>query len=142
MKLKQISVFLENRPGHLLSICDLLAQHHIDIATLTLADTSEFGLLRIIVKDWKKAQEVLEAKGCAINITEVMAIEVPDTAGGLAEVLKIAQAGGLNVEYMYAFTSCNSQNAQIVFRFKNMENASDVLTNAGISVLSAVNFYN
>ncbi|MBN2341818.1 MAG: amino acid-binding protein [Deltaproteobacteria bacterium] len=141
MKLKQISVFLENRPGHVNHICRVLAKNNIDIATLTLADTAEFGLLRLIIREWEKAVAVLESEGCAVNVTDVMAIEVPDTPGGLANVLAIAEQGGLSVEYMYAFSLGNSDTAQLVFRFGDMEKAATCFGEAGINVLAAVEFY-
>ncbi|MBN2526075.1 MAG: amino acid-binding protein [Deltaproteobacteria bacterium] len=141
MKLKQISVFLENRPGHLNQICGVLKEANINLVTLTLADTSEFGLLRLIVREWEKARAVLENAGYAVNVTEVIAIEVPNEPGGLHRILQVASKGRLTVEYMYAFTFGRNGNTQIVFRFSNMERAAEVLTSAGINVLSAVEFY-
>ncbi|MEI7850253.1 MAG: ACT domain-containing protein [Kiritimatiellales bacterium] len=141
MKLKQLSVFLENRPGHLSRVCEVLAEAGINIVTMTLADTREFGILRLIVREWQRAKEVLEAAGFAVNITDVMAIEVTDEPGGLEKILKVAEAGGLSVEYMYAFACKQKKNALIVIRFDNIERASAVLESAGIGILSATEFY-
>jgi len=141
MIIKQLSVFLENRPGHLSHVCDVLAKCGINIETMTLADTREFGILRLIVRDWKAAKEALEAAGCAVNVTDVLAIEVADEPGGLERVLKVAEANGLSVEYMYAFANKRAANAVIVIRFDDLARAGDVLQKAGVGVLSAVDFY-
>ena len=141
MKLKQLSVFLENRPGHLSRVCEVLAEAGINIVTMTLADTREFGILRLIVREWQRAKEVLEAAGFAVNTTDVMAIEVADEPGGLEKILKVAEAGGLSVEYMYAFACQQKKNALIVIRFDDIDRASAVLASAGIGILSAAEFY-
>ena len=141
MKLKQLSVFLENRPGHLSRVCEVLAEAGINIVTMTLADTREFGILRLIVREWQRAKEALETAGFAVNITDVMAIEVADEPGGLEKILKAAEAGGLSVEYMYAFACKQKKNALIVIRFDDIERASAALKEAGIGVLSAAEFY-
>ncbi|MEI7898804.1 MAG: ACT domain-containing protein [bacterium] len=142
MKLKQISVFLENRLGHLSHVCEVLAEAGINIAAMTLADTREFGILRLIVREWQRAKDALEAAGFAANITEVMAIEVADDPGGLKSILKAAESGGLSIEYMYAFAyKQQKKNALIVIRFDDVERASAVLGTAGIGILSAAEFY-
>jgi hypothetical protein len=141
MKLKQLSVFLENRPGHLSRVCEVLAGAGINIVTMTLADTREFGILRLIVREWQRAKEVLEAAGFAVNTIDVMAIEVADEPGGLEKILKAAETGGLSVEYMYAFACKQKKNALIVIRFDDIERASAALKDAGIGVLSAAEFY-
>ncbi len=141
MRLKQLSVFLENRPGHLSRVCEVLAGAGINIVTMTLADTREFGILRLIVREWQRAKEVLETAGFAVNTTDVMAIEVADEPGGLEKILKAAEAGGLSVEYMYAFACKQKKNALIVIRFDDIERASAAVKEAGIGVLSAAEFY-
>jgi hypothetical protein len=141
MRLKQLSVFLENRPGHLSRVCEVLAEAGINIVTMTLADTREFGILRLIVREWQRAKEALETAGFAVNTTDVMAIEVADEPGGLEKILKAAEAGGLSVEYMYAFACKQKKNALIVIRFDDIERASAALKEAGIGVLSAAEFY-
>src|SRR5512135_1384483 len=104
MKLHQLSLFLENKPGRLTHPCRALAKAGINILTLSLADTRQFGILRLLVRDWQKAKTVLEQAGCVVNITEVVAIEVADRPGGLEQILEVIEKGKLNVEYMYAFT--------------------------------------
>lgn len=141
MKLKQLSIFLENRPGHLSRVCEVLAEAGINIVTMTLADTREFGILRLIVREWQRAKEALETAGFAVNTTDVMAIEVADEPGGLEKILKAVEAGGLSVEYMYAFACKQKKNALIVIRFDDIEQASAALKKAGIGVLSAAEFY-
>ena len=141
MKLKQLSAFLENRPGHLSHICEVLAKAGINIVTMTLADTREFGILRLIVREWQCAKEVLEAAGFAVNITDVLAIEVADEPGGLEKILRVAESGGLSVEYMYAFACKQNKNAMLVIRFNDIGLASAVLAAAGIGILSATKFY-
>src|SRR5208337_1775125 len=104
MKLTQLSVFLENKPGQISLPCKALAKAGINILTLSLSDTQQFGILRLIVRDWKQAKAVLEQAGCVVNLTEVIALEVADRPGGLAELLEMIERGGVNIEYMYAFT--------------------------------------
>lgn len=141
MKIRQISVFLENRPGHLSHVCRVLSDAGINIVTLTVADTSEFGILRLIVREWEQAKHVLEAAGFAVNLTDVAAIEVADQPGGLGTILGIADAGGLSIEYMYAF-ACGAKNkALLVIRFDDAERAAGVMADAGIGILPAKEFY-
>lgn len=141
MKLTQLSVFLENRPGHLSRVCQVLAEAGINIVTMTLADTREFGILRLIIREWKLAKEVLEAADFVVNTSDVMAIEVADEPGGLEKILKVAETSGLSVEYMYAFVCKAKKNAMIVIRFDNLYCASATLAAAGIGILSAAEFY-
>ncbi len=141
MKISQISLFLENKPGHLSSVCQTLADAGINILTLSLADTQQFGILRLIVEDWQRAKKVLEDTGCVVNVTEVVATEVEDRPGGLAMILRTLEEGGANIEYMYAFTFGNKDRAVMVFRFDQPDAAIKILQEAGISVLGAVELY-
>jgi len=141
MKLTQLSVFLENRPGHLSNVCGALSAAHLNIAALTMADTREFGILRLILREWKQAREALEAAGFVVNTTDVVALEVPDRPGGLESILKQADAVGLSVEYMYAFAIKQGENARIVIRFDDMQRAVEVLESTGITFLRAADFY-
>ena len=141
MKIKQLSVFLENKPGRLSVPCTALAKAGINILTLSLADTRQFGILRVIVRDWEKAKAVLEAAGCVVNVTEVIAIEVPDRPGGLAEVLESIEQADINLEYMYAFTFRNEDKAVIVFRLEDPDAAIKVLQGRGYSVIDSVELY-
>jgi hypothetical protein len=141
MKLNQLSVFLENKPGRLSKPCKALASAAINILTLSLADTHQFGILRLILRDWKRAKEVLEKAGCVVNVTEVVAIEVADRPGGLAQVLEIVEKANMNLEYMYAFTFRSQDKAILVFRFEDPDAAVKLLQQCGINVLKDVELF-
>jgi len=141
MKIHQLSMFLENKPGRLSEPCRVLAQNGINILTLSLADTQQFGILRLIVKDWQKAKEVLEDSGCVVNVTEVVATEVEDRPGGLATILEVIEAGKLNIEYMYAFTFRNEDKAVLVFRFNDPDAAIKALQGKKINVVGGVQLF-
>lgn len=141
MKIKQISMFLENKPGRISEPCKILAKNNINILTLSLADTQQFGILRLIIKNWEKAKEVLEKEGFVVNVTEVVATEVEDKPGGLAKILEVIEEAGLNIEYMYAFTFRSGDKAVIVFRFDQPDVAIETLQKKGINVLDSVQLY-
>lgn len=137
MKLKQLSVFLENKPGRLREACGILAENNINLITLSLADTEQFGILRLIVSDSDTAKKVLQETGFVAKITEVIAVEVKDEPGGLSNVLKVEEDAGISVEYMYAFTIKSGENAVLLFRFDDMDKAISALQQAGFNVLAA-----
>jgi len=141
MKINQLSLFLENKPGHLSGVCRALADAGVNILTLSLADTQQFGILRLIVPDWKQAKQVLEKAGSVVNVTEVVATEVEDRPGGLADVLEIINAAGLNIEYMYAFTFRRGDRAVLVFRFNDPDAAVQALQAKGVNVVGEVELY-
>lgn len=141
MKIHQLSLFLENKPGRLSEPCKALADAGINILTLSLADTQQFGIMRLIVRDWVKAKEVLEKAGFVVNVTEVVATEVADQPGGLANVLSIMEGGGVNIEYMYAFTFRSGDKAVLVFRFDNPDAAIELLKSKSINVVGGVELY-
>lgn len=141
MKIQQISVFLENKPGHLGSICRLLADAGINIVTLSLTDTEEFGILRLIVKDWQKARDLLGNNDVTVKVTEVIAIEVDDKPGGLSHILDIIDLSEINIEYMYAVTYRAESSAIIVFRFNNPDEAIKLLTTKGVNVISQIDLF-
>lgn len=142
MKIHQLSLFLENRPGQLVEPCRLLAREGINIRTLSLADTQQFGILRLIVSDWQRARDVLQAAGYAASATEVVAVEVPDRPGGLADVVNVFEGTEVNVEYMYAFPFGRQDQAVLIFRFDDPDRAIELLRKAGVNVLEAVEVYN
>ena len=115
MKLNQLSIFAENKPGSLNKICKLLAENDIDILTLSLADTTDFGILRIITKDWEKARDVLTRNQIIVRVTDVVAVEVPNRPGGMCSILDTLSRSSINVDYMYAFAATKA--AVIIFRF-------------------------
>jgi len=137
MKLQQLSLFSENKPGHVIAPCRLLAREGIDIRALSLADTQRFGILRMIVSDWQRAKRVLEEAGSAVKVTEVVAVEVPDRPGGLADVLGLFEGSSINIEYMYAFPFLRGEKAVLVFRFDQPDAAIERLQVAGINVLDS-----
>ena len=142
MKIHQLSLFLENQPGQIVEPCRVLARAGIDIRTLTLADTQQFGILRLIVSDWQAGAKALREAGYVINLTEVVAVEVPDRPGGLAGLLELLEGSGVNIEYMYAFTFGRADRAVLIFRFDDPDRAIELLKGAGIAVLDAVEVYN
>jgi hypothetical protein len=138
MKLIQLSLFLENRPGQLRAPCEALGKAGIDILTMSLADTAQFGILRLVVKDWQRAKGVLEAAGMVVNVTEVVPIEVEDRPGGLAAALAAIEEAGIGVEYMYAFAvGPHTGKAAIVFRFEDPDRALREVKTRGLRVLDA-----
>ncbi len=141
MKIHQLSLFLENKAGQLTEPCTLLAEAGINILTLTLADTQQFGILRLIVRDWQKAKDLLEEKGHVVNVTEVVAIEVPDRPGGLKEIVDVIDRGRLNIEYMYAFTFGRKDKAILIFRFEDVDRAIQFLQSQNVNVIGSVNLY-
>ncbi len=138
MKIHQLSLFLENKPGQMTEPCRLLADAGVNIRTLALADTQRFGILRLIVSDWSKGRELLERAGYAVNVTEVVAVEVSDEPGGLAAMLENLDAAGVNIEYMYAFTFGREDRAVLVFRFDRPDAAIESLRDGGVSVLAGL----
>jgi hypothetical protein len=137
MKLQQLSLFLENRPGQIKLPCQALGKAGIDILTLSLADTQQFGILRLIVQDPEKAKKVLESAGCVVKVNEVLAIEVQDRPGGLGEVLEAFDQAGLSIEYMYALAAGQrGETAILVFRLEDPDAAAKRLRDRGVRILS------
>ncbi len=141
MKVEQISVFLENKPGALAEVTRILGDAGVNIRALSLADTKDFGIMRLIVNDNEKAKTVLGAKGFTVRKTEVVAVEVPDRPGGLADILKVLSDSGTNVEYLYAFVQQSGSNAIIIFRFDETDKAIEVLTQKGVKILEGKKVY-
>jgi hypothetical protein len=141
MKVEQISIFLENKSGRLAEVTSILATAGINIRSLSLADTADFGVLRLIVDQAERAREVLKANGFTVSKTDVIAVAVPDRPGGLAGILRVLDGAGINVEYMYAFVQRSGDNAIIIFRFEALEQAIQVLAGAGVRVLTGEELY-
>jgi hypothetical protein len=137
MKIQQLSLFAENKPGHIAAPARLLAQEGIDIRALFLADSQEFGILRMIVADWQKAAALLEAHGFVAKVTEVLAVEVADRPGGMADVLGALGGTEINIEYMYAFPCLRGDQAILIFRFNDTDAAMARLQAAGINLLAS-----
>ncbi|NLY40610.1 MAG: ACT domain-containing protein [Desulfovibrionales bacterium] len=141
MKVEQISVFLENRAGRLAEVTKILAENKVNIRALSLADTSDFGILRLIVTDNEKAKEALKAHGFTVGRTNVVAAEISDQPGGLHSVLDMLTAGGVNVEYMYAFVTQSGHNAILIFRFDRTDQAIEVLHKNNVRILAGSELY-
>jgi len=135
MKITQLSIFAENKPGRLTAPCRALADAGINIRALSLADTQRCGILRMIVSDPPAAQKVLEQAGFIVKATEVVAVEVPDRPGGLAQILAALQDTSINIEYMYAFPFGRGENAVLIFRFDDPDAAIKQLQAAGVSMI-------
>ena len=135
MTAKQISVFLENKPGQLTEFTKLLNQNQIDMRALSVADAQDFGILRIIVDDSYKTACVLKDAGYVFSITPVLAVEIPDQPGSLVQVLEVLAQSGVNLEYTYAFITRRKDRAYMIFRVADNERAIDVLTRNGIKLI-------
>jgi len=142
MKIHQLSLFLENQPGQMIEPCRALARAGINIRTLSLADTRQFGILRLIVSDWQNAAVLLENAGYVVNVTEVVAIEVGDEPGALANLMAVFENSAINIEYMYAFPFGRQDRAVLIFRFDQPDAAIARLQAAGINVVDSVDVYN
>ncbi len=141
MKVEQISIFLENKPGSLEHATRILKEAAINIRTLSLAETTDFGILRLIVNNVEKANTVLKENGFRVNKTAVVAVEVPDKPGGLHSIMEVLSAEGINVEYLYAFVEKSGENAVIIFRFDDPEKAIEVLTKHKFTVVPGAKLY-
>jgi hypothetical protein len=131
----QISVFLENETGGLADVVDVLARSAIDIRALSLADETDFGILRLIVNDTDRASSALKDAGFTVRKTPVVAVQIPDRPGGLAVTLNALR--GIDVEYMYAFVRKSGEHALVVFRFEDVDRAVETLRKAGAKILEA-----
>jgi hypothetical protein len=136
MLAKQISVFVENRKGRLADITRLLAEHQIDISAISIADTANFGILRMMVDSPDRAFEIIHNAGYTVHTTEVIAVEVPDRPGGLNSVLNILDQENISVEYVYSFLRTMDNSALIVFKLDDAQTAIDALARCGVKVLN------
>ena len=141
MKVKQLSLFLENKPGSLSRPVKLLAKAKLNILTLSIADTQQFGILRFVLRDWEKAKKVLEKEGFVVKVSDMVAIEVADEPGGLAEILETVEQARVNLEYMYGFTIRKEGKGVLAFRFDDPDRAIAALRNKGISPVSSVDLF-
>jgi len=135
MKTSQISIFIENRSGRLAKITTALGAAGVNIRALSLADTSDFGILRLIVNQTEKAIHTLKDHGFTVMVSEVIAVAVPDTPGALGNLLSLMEHAGLNVEYMYAFVTKNQDRAVIILRFDDIDKAIETLMESDVTVL-------
>ena len=141
MKVKQISVFLENKSGHLYDVCECLAKDEINIRALSIAETADYGVLRLIVSSPDEARAVLSKNGFTVSETDVIAVEVPDEPGGLARVLKSLFDAGINIEYLYCFVEKSGESAVVVFRLEEIDRGVETLKSAGFVVMKGEDVY-
>ncbi len=136
MSVNQLSIFVENKKGTILNITKAIADKGVDIRAMSVADTQDFGILRLIVSDTDKAKEALHAQNCVISVTQVIAVSVSDVPGGLHQVLTYLAEADINVEYLYAFITVSGQHAYVVLRVADNEKASEILTSKGITLVT------
>ena len=141
MLIKQISVFVENKPGRLLAITKTLADAGIDIRALSIADTTDFGILRLIVNDPKKALDACKEQGFTTTVTTVIAVKMDDKSGALYKVLEVLNNSNISVEYTYAFISHSAENAYVIIRVENNDNAIEALKASNVTLLSEDEVY-
>ena len=136
MNVKQVAVFLEHKPGRLADISHCLAENNINIRALSLADTTDFGILRLVADDTEKAQKVLKDNGFTVGVTEVIGVEAEDKPGGMDKILQVTSKANLNIEYMYAFTQKSGESGILLFKFDDPDKAMTAFKEAGFKILS------
>lgn len=142
MKVEQLSIFLENRAGRLTDVTKVLSEAQVNIRALSLADTSDFGILRLIVTDHERAKAALKEHGFTVGRTSVVAVEVDDRPGGLHHILELLSNNRINVEYMYAFVQQSGKNAVLIFRFDRTDQAIEILQENNIKIVPGKDLYN
>ncbi len=141
MKVRQVSVFLENKSGRLYEVCKSLADVGVNIRALSIAETADYGVLRLIVSDPAKAIRAMAEKDFAVSETEVIAVEVPDEPGGLAGVLAPLYDANVNIEYLYCFVEKSGESAIVVFRVEQLDEAIRALQGGGFTVMREEDVY-
>lgn len=141
MKVEQLSIFLENKAGRLAEVTNTLANAGINIRALSLADTSDFGILRLIVDNTEKAKEIMKEAGFTVGRTAVVAVQVDDQPGGLNAILQALEGHNVNIEYMYAFVQKGGNNATMIFRFDRIDQAIEALAAKNITILPSEKIY-
>lgn len=137
MTIRQLSIFIENKPGHLRTACRLLADAGINVETMALADTEQFGILRFVIKDWQKARQVFEDQGFVVRESDLVAVSVADRPGGLADILEVLDQTKINIEYMYGYASRLPEKAVLFFRFNDINEAMQLLSDNNVAILSS-----
>ena len=139
MSIKQLSVFAENKPGAVAQITDVLSENSIDMRAMNIADTQDFGILRMIVSDTEKARLALKESRCVVSVTDVVCVEMPDRPGALGNIIKLLAENSVNIEYMYAFA--NGVDAAAVLKSDDPGRVIDILKGSGFDVYSADEAY-
>ena len=136
MHIRQVSIFVENQPGSLLALTRLLQEHHVDMLSITLADTAHFGIVRCIFANPEEAVELIRKAGYTVRANDVLGVHVPDRPGGLSEVLELLAAANVSVEYLYSYTRRVKGQIYIIFRVDQLPQAEATLAQAGIGMIS------
>lgn len=138
MNVTQLSAFVSNKPGHLQKVLKVLADENINIITLTIAETSDFGILRMIVNKPEKGNRALKENNITSSLTDVLALEIDDTPGSLFTALEVFASMELNIEYMYAFTQKRNDKPVMIFRFQDIEKAKNALKGKGYNIVKKI----
>lgn len=136
MYVQQISVFIENQPGKLADFAELLGREGIDLVALSIADTTNFGILRCIVHDYERAVQIMLEAGYTARLTDVLAVSVPDSPGGMAHAVRVLTDADISIEYLYSFVRSAKDHALLIFRVEELSKAAEVLAAAGIPLLT------
>jgi len=136
MTINQLSIFVENKAGTVADITKSIASAGVSIRALSVADTQEFGILRLIVSDVEKAKDALHKNDCVVSVTKVIGVEIPDVAGGLSSVLELMSENNINVEYLYAFITISGKHAYVVLRVEDNEKAAKILIENGVKLVT------
>ena len=136
MSLKQLTIFVENKQGTLVAITDALAKNDVNIRALSIADTQDFGILRLIVTDYDKAEKTLSDAGFLVKCTEVVGVKIGDAPGKLSATLKVLSQAGINIEYLYAFMARTTKHAYVVLRVQDNQAAEAALEAAGLHIIT------
>ncbi len=136
MAIKQLSIFVENKKGSLVEIYETLSHAQVDIRAMSIADTQDFGILRLIVSDADKAAEALKQANCIVSVTDVIGVAINDQAGSLAKVVRLLTDNDVNIEYMYAFITVSKQYAYVVFRVADNDAATTLLEENGVKMVT------
>ncbi|MBR6514545.1 MAG: ACT domain-containing protein [Clostridia bacterium] len=142
MAIKQLSIFVENKKGSLVEIYETLSHAKVDIRAMSIADTQDFGILRLIVSDSEKAAEALKQAHCIVSVTDVIGVAINDRAGSLAKVVRILTDNDVNIEYMYAFITVSKQFAYVVFRVADNDMATKLLQDNGVTMVTEEDIQN
>ncbi len=134
--IKQLSIFASNEPGQIVKITNALSDQNVDIRAMSIADTQDFGILRLIVSNAETGKAALASKNCVVSITEVAGIKIPDKPGALANALKLLAENSINIEYMYAFITVSNEFAYVVMRVNDTAGAEKLLTDNGIELVT------
>ncbi|MDR2133402.1 MAG: ACT domain-containing protein [Clostridiales Family XIII bacterium] len=141
MTIDQLSIFVENSPGRLAEIADILGNAGIDLRAVSIADTRDFGILRVITSDPARATEILRAEDCVVSVTPVLAVAIEDTPGSLSRVLRVLADVGISIEYLYAFITRKRDSAYVIFRVEDNERAIEAFAAHGVKTAGAAELY-